>query len=143
VWLASARTIKAAHRLLSRAGVKLFLVATVLAVSPLLGCSNNAGESGSATGGMAGTSAGGAGGLGGNGGGGTDAQATCPEGSHTEATGCASTLQVAKSAQALPAALDHHVTLVVETNAGPFVYVIGGTDSWTAMMSEVRRAPIL
>lgn len=37
---------------------------------------------------------------------------------------------------------DHHTTMVIETPAGPWLYVVGGTDAWEVMHNDVQRAKI-
>jgi hypothetical protein len=32
--------------------------------------------------------------------------------------------------------------MIIETASGPFLYVVGGTDAWSVMHSDVQRAPI-
>lgn len=37
---------------------------------------------------------------------------------------------------------DHHASIVIETAAGPYLYVFGGTDDWTIIHGDIQRAKI-
>lgn len=68
------------------------------------------------------------------------------EGCTLDAGTAAATLRrvlIKASPEKLPVRVDHHATLIVETKAGPFLYVFGGaTDAFTAMSDAVYRARI-
>lgn len=67
---------------------------------------------------------------------------SCPDGTHQQNGACAATLSWAKSGLVSPSR-DHHGTFIVESQAGAFLYVIGGTDHFTAnLYDDVERAPI-
>lgn len=72
-----------------------------------------------------------------------DASVECAEGSHASDGGaCESTLTWVVSPQVIAPVRDHHTTTVLEARGRPFVYVIGGTDGWATVHSDVLRAPI-
>ncbi len=51
-------------------------------------------------------------------------------------------LAVQRSSAVIAPVRDHHATTVVETAAGPYLYVFGGTDDWTALHNDAQRARI-
>lgn len=51
-------------------------------------------------------------------------------------------LTFGRSDVAIDPGRDHHTTMVIETPAGPYLYVVGGTDAWAVMHSDVQRARI-
>jgi len=116
-----------------------FLSAKLVAV-PLLaliacgGDDSPADPGGTAGGGAAPTGAGGSGGSGG--------VVECPEGSHDEGGVCTSTLSAWQAAPSIAEARDHHVTFVVETAAGPFMYVAGGAQDMEEAVYSIERAAI-
>jgi hypothetical protein len=52
------------------------------------------------------------------------------------------TLSIARSPRMLPNVRDHHTTTVIQSGDKAFLYVIGGTNRWTAIYDDVLRAPI-
>lgn len=59
-----------------------------------------------------------------------------------DAGGRATALDVSLSAITVGPARDHHTTHVVELEGRPFLYVVGGTDSWASIHSDILRAAI-
>src|SRR5262245_57695216 len=80
-----------------------------------------------ATEGAGGGAAGGAGGAGG----------ACPAGTHDEAGSCVTTLGGFATTSAIADARDHHVTFVVESEAGPFLFVAGGAVDQQAAVPTI------
>ena len=76
--------------------------------------------------------------------GGTDDPAPkCPAGSHEHASGsCVSTLGAWSSAPLLTEARDHHLTFVVETNGGAYLYVAGGAAHAETAVTSIERATL-
>ena len=66
----------------------------------------------------------------------------CPRGSHAEAGACASSLVEWTAAPGLAQKRDHHATAVVESDAGPFLIVIGGVVDNTVNLDSIEMAPI-
>ena len=69
----------------------------------------------------------------------------CASGSYRTAQNMCQTfpsLTVTRSSAAVAPVRDHHTTTVVETAAGPYLYVFGGTDDWTVLHNDVQRARI-
>lgn len=116
------------------------VTAGLLVIGLLAGCGD--GETVTGSGGTAGT--GGVGGSGGTGGStGTSACDACPAGSH-EASDCACEATLAEWAAGPPlnAGRDHHVTFLVETKSGPFLYVGAGASTLGAPLDGVERAAV-
>ena len=68
----------------------------------------------------------------------------CGDGTYRTAEGKCEpfpTLTLARSAKTLAPARDHHTTAVIETAAGPYLYVFGGTDD-PLVFNDVQRASI-
>ena len=51
-------------------------------------------------------------------------------------------LAVTRSSSVIAPVRDHHTTAVIETAAGPYLYVFGGTDDWRLLHDDVQRAHI-
>ncbi len=68
--------------------------------------------------------------------------ADCVEGTHGTPGHCETTLAMARSDRAIDPVRDHHGTVVVETDGGPYLYVLGGTDAWKTTHKDVQRAKI-
>jgi hypothetical protein len=51
-------------------------------------------------------------------------------------------LAVARSAVQVTPIRDHHSTVIIETNGGPYLYVLGGTDAWQTIGPDVQRAKV-
>lgn len=71
---------------------------------------------------------------------GDDTATECPVGSHADAGRCASEITSWVEGPSLLKARDHHVTFVAESDAGPALYVIGGTNSRAVPNTRVERA---
>ena len=97
-------------------------VSCVLAFAFILGACS--GESASPHGSTGPTSGSGGSGTGGGGGAGG---LTCEPGSHPGMTACEATLASWAPGPPLMAKRDHHTTFVAESDAGAFLYVIGGS----------------
>lgn len=113
------------------------LVLGLISVLTLAACGDDAAQEG---GGGAGAAGGGSstGGSGGGGGG-----AFCPIGSHAGADGaCEATLAEWTTGPALAQKRDHHITFVVETDAGPVLYAAGGVVDNAALQDSIEMAPI-
>ncbi len=99
--------------------------------------------------GSASTSSSSTSGSGGAGGGGTGGGATgtggneafCPPGSHPGALDCEAELKDWVAGPKLAHKRDHHVTLVAETPAGAFLYVVGGVGG-AATVKQIERTTI-
>jgi hypothetical protein len=99
------------------------LLSFVLAAAPALGCSSSTSPATVAT----------------------DAgppPAACVDGTHGTPGHCETTLAMAKSDRAIDPVRDHHGTVIVETDAGPYLYVLGGTDAWKTIHKDIQRAKI-
>jgi hypothetical protein len=89
----------------------------------------------------------GSGGSGGAGGGGTSTstgaggEAFCPPGSHPGVLDCVADLKDWTAGPKLAHKRDHHVTLVAETPAGPFLYVVAGAGTG-ATVKQIERSTI-
>jgi hypothetical protein len=68
--------------------------------------------------------------------------AACVDGTHGTPGHCETVLAMAKSDRAIDPIRDHHGTVIVETDAGPYLYVLGGTDAWKTTHKDVQRAKI-
>jgi hypothetical protein len=68
----------------------------------------------------------------------------CPEGTRPAAEGrfCDATLSVTTAPQEIAPVRDHHTTHVVQTSAGAYLYVVGGTDAWSSIHADVQRAKL-
>jgi hypothetical protein len=51
-------------------------------------------------------------------------------------------LSVERSPSQIAPVRDHHTTTIIETSAGPYLYVFGGTDDWKVLHNDVQRARI-
>lgn len=70
---------------------------------------------------------------------------TCGAGSYRIATNtCESfpALRVERSSATIAPVRDHHTTAILETAAGPYLYVFGGTDDWKVLHNDVQRAKV-
>ncbi len=66
----------------------------------------------------------------------------CPANAHAVDGGCDTALAWRASGGIAPGR-DHHATFLAETAAGPFLYVVGGTDHYASyVLADVQRAPI-
>lgn len=77
--------------------------------------------------------------------GGADAGALeCPKGTHaTEGQrACEGKLVVETLPIAIAPVRDHHTTHRVDTSTGTYLYVVGGTDAWKTIFSDVQRAKV-
>jgi len=111
----------------------------VLSAALLGGCSddNGANPAGSSSA-TSGTGASGAGGGGGEGGG-----AECDAGSHRGPDGaCESSLASWTDGPPLTKKRDHHVTFVAGAGASAFLYVLGGVQDNSTLLSSAERAPL-
>ncbi len=73
------------------------------------------------------------------------APAECGDGEYrTSANTCEAfpKVGVVRSERVIAPARDHHTTMVIETASGPWLYVVGGTEGWSAMHDDVQRAKI-
>lgn len=73
------------------------------------------------------------------------AAVVCGDGSYRTAQNTCQTfpgLTVQRSSAVISPIRDHHTTAVIETAAGPYLYVFGGTDAWTTLHNDVQRAKI-
>jgi len=73
------------------------------------------------------------------------APVTCGAGSYRTAQNTCETfpgLTVQRSSAVISPIRDHHTTAVIETAAGPYLYVFGGTDNWKTLHNDVQRARI-
>jgi hypothetical protein len=73
------------------------------------------------------------------------AAVVCGDGSYRTAQNTCETfpgLNVQRSSAVISPIRDHHTTAVIETAAGPYLYVFGGTDAWTTLHNDVQRARI-
>lgn len=101
----------------------------------LVGCgSDDAASPGKTTGTTSGTGGSGTGGGGGGAGGG------CEQGSHEGAAGCEAALTGWTTGPSLMEKRDHHTTFVAESEAGAFLYVLGGIQDNSNELSSVERA---
>lgn len=74
-----------------------------------------------------------------------NAQPPCDDGTYRVASGACQAypnLTVARSSVSITPVRDHHTTAVVETAAGPYLYVFGGTEDWKTIHTDVQRAHI-
>jgi hypothetical protein len=89
----------------------------------------------------------GAGGSGGAGGGstgtstGAGGEAFCPPGSHPGALDCEADLKDWTAGPKIAHKRDHHVTIVAQTPAGAFLYVVGGVGT-AATIKPIERSTI-
>jgi hypothetical protein len=79
--------------------------------------------------------------------GGDTPPAACDPGTYRDSTAANAchafpALTVARSPVAITPVRDHHSASVIETNAGPYLYVVGGTDAWNVIHLDVQRAKI-
>ena len=66
---------------------------------------------------------------------------TCPPGTHAQAgLGCASALTAWTAGPKLKHKRDHHVTLVAETQSGPYLFVLAGAGSAGGVLQVERSA---
>lgn len=126
----------------SRARALFFTARCVsaLALTIAVGCGDDGAtdSTGGAPGGAGGVGQGASGGGGGGGGG------ACPVGSHAGPEGpCEATLTGWVDGPPLAQRRDHHITFVVESEAGPFLYAAGGIEDNTTPFASSERAPIL
>jgi hypothetical protein len=73
------------------------------------------------------------------------AAVVCGDGSYRTTQNTCETfpaLTVQRSTAVISPVRDHHATTVVETAAGPYLYVFGGTDDWTTLHEDAQRARI-
>ena len=73
------------------------------------------------------------------------AAVVCGDGSYRTAQNTCETfpgLTVQRSSAVISPIRDHHTTAVIETAAGPYLYVFGGTDDWMTLHNDVQRAQI-
>ena len=88
------------------------------------------------------TGSGGSGGAGSSSSSGTGGgEAFCPPGSHPGALDCEADLKDWTAAPKLAHKRDHHVTLVADTPAGTFLYVVAGAGT-NATVKQIERATI-
>jgi hypothetical protein len=69
----------------------------------------------------------------------------CGDGTYRTAANTCETfpaLSVKRSSSVIAPVRDHHTTAVIETAAGPYLYVFGGTDDWRVLHADVQRAKI-
>ncbi len=69
----------------------------------------------------------------------------CGDGTYRTASNACETfpsLTVKRSSAVIAPVRDHHTTAIVETAAGPYLYVFGGTDDWKALHNDVQRAKV-
>jgi hypothetical protein len=110
--------------------------APLIALSLFSGCSS---DSETPQGGTQNATASGAGGAGGDGGAGG---APCEAGSHPGPNGCESTLASWSDGPPLAEKRDHHATFVAESDAGAFLYVLGGVRDMNTLLSSAEAAPL-
>ena len=73
---------------------------------------------------------------------GSSGATSCPPGSHNEGGRCTSSVSEWKTAPALQAARDHHMTYIVETSQGPFIYASGGIQNMKVPLSSTEMSAI-
>lgn len=69
----------------------------------------------------------------------------CGDGAYRTAQNTCETfpaLTLTRSPSTIAPVRDHHTTAVIETAAGPYLYVFGGTDDWRLLHDDVQRARI-
>jgi hypothetical protein len=69
----------------------------------------------------------------------------CGDGTYLTAANTCETfpgLNVTRATAAIAPVRDHHASTVIETAAGPYLYVFGGTDDWTVIHTDIQRAKI-
>jgi hypothetical protein len=66
----------------------------------------------------------------------------CPEGSRESGDTCETTFAFTKTKGTLLPARDHHTTHVFDVGGAPYLYVFGGTPSWSTIFDDIQRATI-
>lgn len=69
----------------------------------------------------------------------------CGDGTYlTSANACEKfpALSMKRATAVIAPVRDHHTSTVIETAAGPYLYVFGGTDDWAVIHSDIQRAKI-
>lgn len=129
-------------RLAATRALALFSVASLAAgcgssdTTAATGTSSGESSTSSTTGSGGGSGSSGSSGTGGG-------EAFCPPGAHPGALDCEADLKDWTAGPKLAHKRDHHVTLVAETPAGAFLYVVAGMTSLTGgEVAGVERAPL-
>ena len=122
--------------------VRASALTALLLAGTQVGCSDDAAETATA-GVTAASGVGGSGAGGSGGGGGAGGDDGCPPGTHPAGDGCDAELAEWTDGPPLAQARDHHMTFVVTTAGGAFLYAAGGVVDNAETLASVEIAPIL